>query len=276
MRRSLATLLAAGLISTVPALAQTAETPAPAAAAAPAATTQPAAPAQPSPAELNANACYAIGHNFGSRFKADSIDLNLAQFMQGVQDGYAGKESRITPEQAQAAIVELQRQLMARQAEQQTKAATKNKTEGDAFLAKHKAEPGVVTTASGLQYKVIKPGEGDSPAATDTVTVHYTGTLIDGTVFDSSLKRNQPATFPVNAVIPGWTEAMQLMKPGARYKLVLPSELGYGESGAGNIIGPNAVLVFEVELISVEKAPPATTAPAADAAGSATTQPATK
>lgn len=268
MRRSLATLLAAGLISAAPAMAQ--EAPAPAA-------TQPAAPAatEPSAQELNANACYAIGHNFGSRFKADSIELDIAQFMQGVQDGYAGKASRITPEQAQAAIVEIQRQLMARQAEQQKKASDKNKTDGDAFLAKNKTQPGVITTASGLQYQVVEPGQGDSPTINDTVTVHYTGTLVDGTVFDSSTKRGQPATFPVNAIIPGWTEALQLMKPGAKFKLVLPSELAYGEMGAGNVIGPNAVLLFDVELISVEKAP-ATTAPAADAPENAATQPATK
>ena len=132
------------------------------------------------------------------------------------------------------------------------KALEANSEAGKAFLAENAKREEVTTTASGLQYEVLLEGEGDSPKATDEVTVHYHGTLIDGSVFDSSVERGQPATFPVNGVIPGWIEALQLMKPGAKYKLFIPSDLAYGERGAGQMIGPNSTLIFEVELISIK------------------------
>ncbi len=131
--------------------------------------------------------------------------------------------------------------------------AAKNQTEGEAFLTENAKKEGVVVTASGLQYKVLEAGEGDSPMPSDVVTVHYRGTLVDGTQFDSSYDRGQPATFPVGGVIAGWTEALQLMKPGAKWQLVIPADLAYGERGAGQVIGPNSTLLFDVELISVEK-----------------------
>ena len=131
--------------------------------------------------------------------------------------------------------------------------AEKNLKEGTAFLAANAKKPGVKTTPSGLQYLVIKEGTGKQPSAADAVTVHYRGTLLDGTEFDSSFKRNQPATFPLNRVILGWIEGVQLMKEGAKYRFVIPSELAYGRRGAGGLIGPNATLIFEIELISVQK-----------------------
>ena len=131
-------------------------------------------------------------------------------------------------------------------------AAEKNTTEGEKFLTENKNKPGVKTTASGLQYKVLKEGSGSPPKETDTVVVNYRGTLIDGTEFDSSYKRGEPATFPVNRVIKGWTEALQLMKPGSKSQLFIPANLAYGERGAGGDIGPNATLIFEVELLNVK------------------------
>jgi len=136
--------------------------------------------------------------------------------------------------------------------EQQMKAGEENRAEGEEFLAENAEKEGVITTESGLQYEVIEEGSGESPAATDQVTVHYEGRTIDGEVFDSSLERGEPASFPVSGVIPGWTEALQLMKPGAKYKLYVPSDLAYGPRGAGADIGPNETLIFDVELISVD------------------------
>jgi FKBP-type peptidyl-prolyl cis-trans isomerase FklB len=146
-------------------------------------------------------------------------------------------------------MMAFQKEVMAKQAE----VAKKNKAEGEAFLAENKKKEGVKTTPSGLQYKVIKPGKGKKPKSSDTVTVNYRGTLIDGTEFDSSYKRGQPATFQVSGVIPGWTEALQLMEEGAKWQLFIPSNLAYGERGAGGVIGPNATLIFEVELISIQE-----------------------
>jgi FKBP-type peptidyl-prolyl cis-trans isomerase FklB len=145
-------------------------------------------------------------------------------------------------------------EMTKKQEEAMKKAAEKNKKDGAAFLAENKKKEGVVTLPSGLQYKIITQGTGNTPKATDTVTVNYRGSLVDGTEFDSSYKRGQPATFPVNGVIKGWTEALQLMKEGAKWQLFIPSDLAYGEKGAGNVIGPNATLIFDVELISAKEA----------------------
>lgn len=171
--------------------------------------------------------------------------------MRGVKDALAGATPALTDEEIQAAMQALQQEVMVKQQEKQKMLGEKNQKEGEDFLAKNKARPGVVTTPSGLQYEVLAPGAGESPKATDKVTVHYKGTLIDGTPFDSSYDRGEPATFVLNQVIAGWTEGVGLMKPGAKYKLYIPPALGYGDRGAGPTIGPNSVLVFEVELISV-------------------------
>ena len=158
----------------------------------------------------------------------------------------------MTEQEMKETLAGLQKELMEKQAERAKLLAEKNKKEGEAFLAANKTKEGVKTLPDGLQYKVIKEGTGKTPKADDTVVTNYRGTLIDGTEFDSSYKRGQPATFPVKGVIPGWTEALQLMKEGSKWELFIPSNLAYGERGAGNAIGPNATLVFEIELISVK------------------------
>ncbi|MFL6260268.1 MAG: FKBP-type peptidyl-prolyl cis-trans isomerase [Thermoanaerobaculia bacterium] len=231
----------------------------PAAAPAQKPATQPApaapAPAAPSSAaaglSLNDKASYVIGYNLGRTLKQNEVQANSDLINKGLAAGLAGEKGMLTDEEMQSTMQAFQQQV---QGQQQAKAKVlgeKNKTAGEAFLAKNKARPGVKTTASGLQYEVLKEGTGASPKPTDTVTVNYKGTLMDGTTFDSSYDRGQPATFVLNQVIPGWTEGVQLMKPGAKYKFYLPSSLGYGEQGAGGVIGPNAPLVFEVELLSV-------------------------
>jgi FKBP-type peptidyl-prolyl cis-trans isomerase FklB len=169
----------------------------------------------------------------------------------GIADGFAGKPA-LTEEEQKAVIMDLQKSAMAKAEEKQKAAAEKISRPVKPFLAANVKKDGVKTTASGLQYKVIKSGTGPSPKPTDTVKVHYTGTLIDGTVFDSSVQRGEPATFPVNGVIPGWTEALQLMKVGDKWQLVIPAKLAYGEEGPGPI-GPNSTLIFEVELLGIEK-----------------------
>jgi FKBP-type peptidyl-prolyl cis-trans isomerase FklB len=143
--------------------------------------------------------------------------------------------------------------MMAKQQELAKIVGEKNQKEGEAFLAENKKKEGVITLPSGLQYKVIKAGSGNKPKATDTVSVHYQGTLVNGTEFDSSYRRGQPVSFPVNGVIPGWTEALQLMEAGAKWQIVIPSNLAYGDRGAGPQIGPNATLIFEIELISIQE-----------------------
>ena len=160
------------------------------------------------------------------------------------------------------------KELSEKQASASREAATKNAAGGEKFLADNKTKPGVKTTASGLQYKVLKEGSGPSPKETDTVVTNYRGTLIDGTEFDSSYKRNEPATFQVNRVIKGWTEALQLMKKGAKYQLFIPADLAYGPQGAGAEIGPNATLIFDVELVDIKPSPTAEANPAAAASAS--------
>ncbi len=189
---------------------------------------------------------YAIGFQFAQNLKGQNVKVDAAALSQAVQDVLGGKDPKITEEQMQASMQKMyedRRVSMEKEAEE-------NKTKGAAFLEKNKAEDGVKTTVSGLQYKVISEGDGKKPKENDTVSVHYKGTLINGEEFDSSYKRNQPAEFPVKAVIPGWTEALQLMKKGAKYQLWIPSELAYGERGRPNI-PPNSVLAFEVELLDI-------------------------
>ena len=217
-------------------------------------------------------ASYSIGYDIGSTFKKQNIDLNSDALFSGLKEGLAGKEASLSKEEREKTLEAFQKEMMAKQEAASKEAAAKNLAEGEKFLAENKKKEGVKTTASGLQYKVLKEGSGASPKETDTVVTNYKGTLLDGTEFDSSYKRNQPAEFPVNRVIKGWTEALQLMKPGSKYQLFIPAALAYGERGAGRDIGPNAALIFEVELISVKPPEPAATvapgAPATSPGGS--------
>ena len=196
---------------------------------------------------------YSIGMSIGKTLKGQSVDVNPDVLTQGIKDTLSGGETLLTDKEMNETLMSLQKEMAAKQAEHLKELGEKNKKEGEAFLSENKKKEGVVTLPSGLQYKVIKAGTGDAPKDTDTVTVHYRGTLIDGTEFDSSYKRGQPATFPVKGVIPGWTEALQIMKVGSKWQLFIPSNLAYGERGAGRDIGPNATLIFEVELLSIKE-----------------------
>lgn len=199
-------------------------------------------------------ASYAIGMKFGEGMGRDLKDeLDIDAFYKGFDDGFNGRDSKMTQEEMVAAMNALQARKMKEQQAAQTKALEENQAAGAKFLEDNKARDGVVVTESGLQYEVITQGEGESPDENDKVNVHYHGTLPDGTVFDSSIERGEPISFPVNGVIKGWTEALQLMKVGDKWKLFIPSDLAYGARGAGPKIGPNQALVFEVELLGVEK-----------------------
>lgn len=196
---------------------------------------------------------YIIGRDMAANFSKQGIEVDPDIFIQGYKEALSGAESKLSQAEVQAAMTALQQEMQARQAASQGQVAAANKAEGEAFLAENKDREGVVTLPSGLQYMVLEEGHGASPGPSDSVTTHYHGTLINGTVFDSSYDRGQPATFPVNGVIAGWTEALQKMKEGAKWRLFLPSNLAYGSQGAGEDIGPNATLIFDVELISVNK-----------------------
>ncbi len=196
---------------------------------------------------------YVIGVNIGRNLKAQSVDVDPDMILKGLKDATSGGKLLMTDDEMKETMTAFQKEMMQKHEAELKKAGDKNKADGEAFLAANKKKTGVVTLPSGLQYKVITEGKGKSPKATDVVTVNYKGTLIDGTEFDSSYKRGQPASFPVNGVIPGWTEALQLMKEGSKWELFIPSNLAYGERGAGKVIGPNSTLIFEVELISVKE-----------------------
>lgn len=197
---------------------------------------------------------YAIGLDVGNAMKKQSIDIDTDIFVKGFKDALSGGKKLMTDDEIRETMTAFSREMADKQKETMNKLAEKNKQEGDAFLAENKKKDGVKTLPSGLQYKVVTEGTGKTPKAGDTVTVNYRGTLIDGTEFDSSFKRGQPATFPVNGVIKGWTEALQLMKEGTKWQVFIPSDLAYGDKGAGGMIGPNAVLIFDVELISIKEA----------------------
>lgn len=196
---------------------------------------------------------YIIGSQIGTQMKGQGIDLDDEKFVRGLQDGRAGRELALTPEEIQAVMAAFQQQMMEKMQAARTEAGEKAGAEGVAFLAENAEKPGVKTTESGLQYMVVEEGDGDTPAATDVVRTHYRGTLIDGTEFDSSYARGEPAEFPVNGVIPGWTEALQLMQVGDKWKLFIPSELAYDTRGAGQDIPPNAALIFDIELLEIVK-----------------------
>ena len=214
-------------------------------------------------ADEKSRVSYAIGMMTGLQWKQKDLDFDVNLYARGIKDGMAGGAMLLTPQEAQLTIDAFSKELGAKQQQKQMELAAKNKTEGDAFLGANKTQPGVQTLPDGLQYLVITNGTGEIPTAGDTVTVNYRGTLIDGTEFDSSYKRGQPATFPVGGVsIRGWTEALQKMNAGSKWKLFVPSDLAYGPQGRPGI-APNAVLIFEVELLSVQhpNPPPAANSP---------------
>lgn len=192
---------------------------------------------------------YIIGMDIGNNLKKQLVDVDLNILAKGLKDALTGAKSLLTEKEIQETMTAFQKEMMAKKEE----VAKQNKKDGEAFLAENKKKEGVKTLPSGLQYKVVKAGTGKKPKSTDTVTVHYRGTLINGTEFDSSYKRGQTVSFPVSGVIPGWTEALQLMEEGAKWQLFIPSNLAYGEKGAGNVIGPNATLIFEIELVSIQE-----------------------
>lgn len=198
---------------------------------------------------------YIIGLNIGMNMKRQSVDVDTGLLLKGLKDGLSGAKPAMSEDEMRAVMTSFNKEMKKKHDEEVKKVSEKNKKEGEKFLAANKKKKGVVTLPSGLQYKIITKGKGKSPKLNDIVTVNYRGTLIDGKEFDSSYKRGKPASFPVGGVIKGWTEALQLMKPGSKWELFIPSDLAYGPRGAGNIIGPNATLIFEVELISVKPAP---------------------
>ena len=195
---------------------------------------------------------YALGMNLGTNLHKQSVEVDPNIVAQGLRAAMAGGKTLLTPEEAQAALVEVQKDIQAKLQEKAKVAGETNKKEGETFLAANKSKPGVVALPSGLQYKIMTAGTGPKPSASDSVVCNYRGTLINGKEFDSSYKRGQPATFPVGGVIKGWTEALQLMPVGSKWQLFIPSTLAYGERGAGADIGPDATLIFEVELMSIQ------------------------
>lgn len=196
---------------------------------------------------------YSIGMDIGRNLKQQPFEVDPELLAQGIRDIFSGGKTLLTEEAQKQTLADLQKELMAKQQEQVRQRMEKNRKEGEEFLATNAKKEGVVTLPSGLQYKVLKSGTGPSPKLTDTVETNYRGTLLDGTEFDSSYKRGQTATFPVNGVIEGWKESLQQMKVGGKWRLFVPSELAYGERGAGRDIGPNQALIFEVELLGIKQ-----------------------
>ncbi len=205
---------------------------------------------------------YAIGMNIGKSLKRDSVDVDPVILLHAIKDVLGDGKLLLTDQEAQTTLTALQADLRKKQELQMQQLADTNKKESDAFLAANKTKEGVVSLPSGLQYKILQEGTGPNPVATDTVTVNYRGTLLNGSEFDSSYKRGQPATFPVGQIIKGWTEALQLMPVGSKWQLFIPPDLAYGPRGTGANIGPNSTLVFEVELLSIQPKAAAAPAPA--------------
>ena len=200
---------------------------------------------------LNQRLSYIVGENMATQLKNDGLDLDTDALVLAVNDVMAGNASRLTEELKKSTVEEIQKLTQEQQSAEQAGKSTKNQEEGVAYLAENSQKEGVKTTDSGLQYKSLVSGDGETPKASNSVTVHYKGTLTDGTVFDSSYERGEPATFPVGGVISGWTEVLQLMNVGDKFEVTIPSDLAYGPAGSGPVIGPDAVLVFEVELLAI-------------------------
>ena len=194
---------------------------------------------------------YSLGYNIGRDFSQKQLDVDPDVLMRGMKDALSGSTTALSEDEMRQAMMDLQKKMMALQQQQVKQMAGTNEQAGKAFLAENRQKDGVKTTMSGLQYKVISKGTGKKPGRDNKVTVHYRGRLLDGTEFDSSYKRDKPATFQVGGVIPGWTEGLQMMKEGAKWQLFIPGKLAYGEKGAGPMIGPNSTLIFDVELISI-------------------------
>ena len=267
MRKQIATplkLLTAGLLLLGIAWAQQSSAPSSQQPSTPAPKTQqaPTTKSQKAPATKSATVLtlktqkdktsYALGMDLGAKLRSNSVDVDTKILLRGLQDALAGNKTLLTDAERQAVLVQLQNDVRMAQQVKMQQLAEQNKKAGEEFLAANKTKEGVVALPSGLQYKILQPGSGPKPTATDSVVCNYRGTLLDGTEFDSSYKRGQPATFPVNGVIKGWTEALQLMPVGSKWQLFIPAELAYGERGAGRQIGPNSTLIFEVELISIQ------------------------
>lgn len=195
---------------------------------------------------------YALGMNLGTNLHKQSVEVDTAIVLRGLKDGLAAGKTLLTQEEAQAALTQLQTEVRNKQQEIMKQAGEASRKEGQEFLTANKTKEGVVTLPSGLEYKILTEGTGPKPTAADSVSCNYRGTLISGKEFDSSYKRGQPATFPVNGVIKGWTEALQLMPVGSKWQLFIPAEMAYGDRGAGADIGPGSTLIFEVELLSIQ------------------------
>jgi FKBP-type peptidyl-prolyl cis-trans isomerase FklB len=236
--------------------AKTAQSPAAKAPAAKSSTAPPAkAPAAKSVTTLSTpkdKLSYAIGLNVGRSLQKDTIEIDEEILIKGLKDALSGAQTLMTDDDARSTIVALQTEVRKKQDEAVQAAGVEHKKQGDAFLAANKTKEGVITLPSGLQYKILTAGTGPKPVATDTVVCNYRGTLVDGTEFDSSYKRGQPATFPVDKVIPGWTEALKLMPVGSKWQLFIPPELAYGAHGPTPAIGVNSTLIFDVELLSIQ------------------------
>jgi len=195
---------------------------------------------------------YSIGLDIGKNLKAQKIEIDAQILAQGLSDASSGETPLLTDAQAQEVMTQFQKEMQEKKQAEAKVAGEKNIKDGEAFLAENKTKSGVVTLPSGLQYKIVKQGNGPKPKPTDQVTVHYSGKLLDGKEFDSSYKRGQPATFGITQVIPGWTEVLQLMPVGSKWEVYIPSNLAYGPNGAGQDIGPNATLIFEMELLGIK------------------------
>ncbi|HEY9187273.1 MAG TPA: FKBP-type peptidyl-prolyl cis-trans isomerase [Bacteroidota bacterium] len=195
---------------------------------------------------------YTFGVNIGKSIQRDKIDITLDLFFKGIKDQLNNSTILLSDQQMASLMQRFQQFMMERQQQMQKELADKNLKDAEKFLEENKKKEGIITTASGLQYKIITKGNGKIPTAQDTVVAHYRGTLIDGTEFDNSFKRNEPATFPVSGVIKGWQEVLQLMPVGSKWEVYIPPQLAYGEQGAGQVIPPNAALIFDIELISIK------------------------
>jgi len=267
MKLRLISTVIAGVVASQVAFAASSTTPAPVTSA---------AATQAAPKSLQDQISYTIGVDMGKNLKTQAINVNPDMLAQGIKDGMAGGALLMTQPQMDAALKQFQQQMVSKQQQQMQAMGAQNAKEGAAFLAANKTKPGVVTAPNGLQYKVDEAGSGASPMATDTVTVDYQGAFINGQVFSSTKQQGQPVTFQVSQVIPGWQQALKMMKPGAQWTVYIPANLAYGAQGVGDTIGPNETLVFNIHLISVKPAAvAATTSPASMPATTPATTPAT-